>query len=158
MTSIAPPPPPLSESNLDQNMLFDGIGRGTPSYTAPEIYTGRYSLPVDIYSLGVSLYVIMTGINPFPELRSPVMMMIAIKKGFFESGEQVDPSSNGMQFGVSRFLSGELIPRKACDLIRRMVSRDPLQRPVALQVYECLIDIEQDFNSDTSVGGCEGYV
>ena len=39
---------------------------GTPYYLAPEIIEGKYSEQVDMWSLGVILYVMLSGKVPFP--------------------------------------------------------------------------------------------
>ncbi|KAF9927275.1 hypothetical protein FBU30_003351 [Linnemannia zychae] len=69
--------------------LEDGLGRGTPPYSAPEMFasvTGgaHYGQSIDIYSLGVTLYVIgLTAQEPFHKLKSVIEMMVWIKKGGF---------------------------------------------------------------------------
>ena len=37
---------------------------GTPEYMAPEVIKGSYTVSVDIYSLGLVLYELLTGMNP----------------------------------------------------------------------------------------------
>lgn len=70
--------------------LRDGLGRGTQAFSAPEILAidGEYSTPVDVYSLGVTMYTIISGKEPFDQARSGMEMLLGIKKGFFESGLQ----------------------------------------------------------------------
>ncbi|KAI8606200.1 kinase-like domain-containing protein [Dissophora ornata] len=69
--------------------LEEGRGRGTPPYAAPEMFasasTGaRYGQSIDMYSLGVSLYVIgLTAQEPFHKLKSVMEMVVWIKKGGF---------------------------------------------------------------------------
>ncbi|KAF9116279.1 hypothetical protein BGX27_003872 [Mortierella sp. AM989] len=69
-------------------MLEEGHGRGTPPYAAPEMFASaadaRYSQSIDIYSLGISLYVIgLTAQEPFHKVKNPMEMIIWIKKGGF---------------------------------------------------------------------------
>ncbi|KAG0278743.1 hypothetical protein BGZ96_002250 [Linnemannia gamsii] len=69
--------------------LEGGLGRGTPPYSAPEMFASvaggaHYGHSIDIYSLGVSLYVIgLTAQEPFHKLKSVMEMMVWIKKGGF---------------------------------------------------------------------------
>ncbi|KAI8807868.1 hypothetical protein BJ742DRAFT_300773 [Cladochytrium replicatum] len=103
--------------------LRDGIGRGTQAYSAPELFQtgvggagtgsvgssgggmspydseddgyGSYSYPVDLYSLGVTLFTVMTGKEPFARAKNAVHMMVGITKGFFESGMQAGFGAGG---------------------------------------------------------------
>ncbi|KAF9581429.1 hypothetical protein BGW38_001548 [Lunasporangiospora selenospora] len=69
----------------------DGLGRGTPPYSAPEMFASSsmaseatYGPAIDIYSLGVSLYVIgLTAQEPFHKLKSTLEMIVWIRKGGF---------------------------------------------------------------------------
>lgn len=49
----------IREGSLSASMA------GTPVYMAPESWMGRFSVESDIYSVGVVLYEMLTGINPF---------------------------------------------------------------------------------------------
>ena len=72
----------------------DGVGLGTPAYGAPELSRGAgepFSFPIDVYSLGVVLYSLATGEEPFSQARSVVEMMHR-KRAFFESEENVRAS------------------------------------------------------------------
>ncbi|KAF8981213.1 hypothetical protein BGZ46_003126 [Entomortierella lignicola] len=69
-------------------LLEEGHGRGTPPYAAPEMFASaadaRYSQAIDIYSLGISLYVIgLSAQEPFYRVKNPMEMIIWIKKGGF---------------------------------------------------------------------------
>jgi hypothetical protein len=44
-----------------------GVPAGTPAYMAPEAFDGIRSIQTDIWSVGVMLYKLLTGVLPFPE-------------------------------------------------------------------------------------------
>lgn len=91
---------------------------GSPNYVAPEILTeDHYDKSVDIWSLGVILYILLCGYPPFyaktnPELFKKIMAC------------QYD-------FNDKRWLP---ISESAKDLIGKLLVRDPEQRPSAQQI------------------------
>jgi serine/threonine protein kinase len=49
---------------------------GTPEYLAPEVIMGKgHGKQVDMWSLGVLLYEMISGVNPFKNGRSRVEML-----------------------------------------------------------------------------------
>jgi serine/threonine protein kinase len=48
-----------------QTLTGTGVGIGTPEYMAPEQWTGKITPSVDIYSLGVVFYELVTGHKPY---------------------------------------------------------------------------------------------
>ncbi|KAI9338243.1 kinase-like domain-containing protein [Obelidium mucronatum] len=74
--------------------LTDGLGRGTQAYMAPEMFTlptgsaAEYSFAVDVYAVGVTLFVAVTGVQPFNGAQGSVYMMMGIRRGFWASGLQ----------------------------------------------------------------------
>jgi len=50
----------------DPETNYDYICCGTPGFIAPEILLNQnYDLKVDVFSIGVILYILMTGTPPF---------------------------------------------------------------------------------------------
>ena len=57
---------------------------GTPSYVAPEVISGlKYDKNVDIWSLGILLYLLLSGEQAFPFDEDRDVMFSRIKKGAF---------------------------------------------------------------------------
>jgi serine/threonine protein kinase/Flp pilus assembly protein TadD len=86
---------------------------GTPEYMAPDQITlGDHGPTADIYSVGITLFELLTGTLPFQGTR----IMEILKKQIVEmvpSVRQLDPN----------------IPAEIEDLIQRMTAKDPNSRP-----------------------------
>ncbi|CAI7848943.1 unnamed protein product, partial [Closterium sp. NIES-54] len=87
---------------------------GSPFYVAPEVIEGSYGIPADVWSAGVVLYVLISGVPPF-WARTDAGIMKAIKeaKPCFKGEAWRDVSLEGV------------------DLVRRMLTRDPKKRLTA---------------------------
>lgn len=100
---------------------------GTLLYMAPEIFSTRYSTQVDLWSAGVSLYIIVMGKPPWkPQVQSTGMF--AASRGLF----------NGAA-GVKAALDPEQIqnaPRSAVDLLHKLLVVDPTARLTAAAASE----------------------
>ncbi|CAI5991204.1 unnamed protein product [Closterium sp. NIES-65] len=92
---------------------------GSPFYVAPEVIEGSYGIPADVWSAGVVLYVLISGVPPF-WARTDAGIMKAIKeaKPCFKGEAWRDVSLEGV------------------DLIRRMLTRDPKKRLTARAALE----------------------
>jgi calcium-dependent protein kinase len=61
---------------------------GTPYFISPDVLNGKYGKECDIWSLGVVLYMILTGKYPFDGNNRPEVFG-KIKKGIFEPPSKV---------------------------------------------------------------------
>lgn len=73
----------LAQHEADNTLTMSGTFRGTPSFASPEQVAGR-RIPIDhrtdVYSLGATLYMALTGVVPFPgETREQVFNQILLK-------------------------------------------------------------------------------
>jgi calcium-dependent protein kinase len=87
---------------------------GTPYYIAPEVLNKKYNEKCDIWSCGVILYIILSGIPPFNGA-SDQEIMKKVRVGKFSF---TDPCWSN-------------ISDKAKDLITKLLIYDPEQRPSA---------------------------
>ncbi|KAK6141757.1 hypothetical protein DH2020_024500 [Rehmannia glutinosa] len=90
---------------------------GSAYYIAPEVLKRRYGPEVDIWSVGVMLYILLSGVPPF-WAESENGIFNAILRGHVDFSTDPWPSiSNG-----------------AKDLVRKMLNSDPKQRLTAFEV------------------------
>ena len=100
-------------------LTLDGLTPGTPIYMSPEQATGRnIAAPCDIYSLGVIAYEALTGHPPFDgrTLAEVVSMHLM---------SEVAPLRD--RCGA---------PKELCELVHRMLAKDPSVRPSAIEIRQ----------------------
>ncbi|CAK9188079.1 unnamed protein product [Ilex paraguariensis] len=90
---------------------------GSPYYVAPEILRKRYGPEADVWSAGVIVYILLSGVPPF---------WAESEKGIFEQVLLGD-----LDFSSDPWPS---ISEGAKDLVRRMLVRDPKRRLTAHEV------------------------
>ncbi|OVA07199.1 Protein kinase domain [Macleaya cordata] len=90
---------------------------GSPYYVAPEVLRKRYGPEADVWSAGVIIYILLSGVPPF---------WAETEQGIFEQ----------VLHGDLDFLSDPWpnISESAKDLVKRMLVRDPRRRLTAHQV------------------------
>jgi serine/threonine protein kinase len=100
-------------------LTMDGLTPGTPIYMSPEQATGKnVAAPCDIYSLGVIAYEALTGEPPFDGRTLAEVVCMHLTR---------EPDALRSQCDA---------PKELCDLVHRMLAKDPLQRPTALEVRQ----------------------
>ncbi|GAB2232748.1 hypothetical protein Droror1_Dr00011801 [Drosera rotundifolia] len=98
---------------------------GSAYYIAPEVLKRKYGPEVDIWSIGVMLYILLSGVPPF-FLGQSLVISAGTEHGIFNAilGGHVDFTSDPWP---------SLSPQ-AKDLVRKMLNSDPKQRLTAYQV------------------------
>lgn len=90
----------------------DGSIIGTPEYLSPEQCEGKkVDGRSDIYSLGVTLYEILSGQTPY-QADTPVGMLMKIIKGSFPPLNEVNPA----------------VPESVVNVVQKMMETDPQKR------------------------------
>lgn len=131
-------------STIKQLSDDNGLDRSTPPYTAPELFTPTYSHPVDVYSLGITFYVLLTAHEPYALARTPLQILMGARKGFFESGMQ-DLHPRGLRQGSPlRFLSGEMVDEGVIKVLEGCLEKDPGKRWTAARVRRELERVEEE--------------
>ncbi|KAL6647025.1 hypothetical protein ACP70R_014462 [Stipagrostis hirtigluma subsp. patula] len=117
-------------------IFYDVVG--SPYYVAPEVLMKNYGCEVDVWSAGVIIYILLSGVPPFwDESEQGIFEQVLQGELDFES----DPWPN---------ISGS-----AKDLVRRMLIRDPQKRLTAHEAlchpWVCVDGVAPDKPLDSAV-------
>jgi len=93
---------------------------GTPYYISPEILEGKYDESCDIWSAGVILYILLSGIPPFFGNNDPEILE-SVKKG--------DYTFNIPEFEGVSDCAKDLISKMICPPDRRLKVNEVLKHP-----------------------------
>lgn len=99
----------------DLNLTRTGRGLGTPHYMAPEQFRNAKAVDIrgDIYSLGATLYAMVTGVIPFGNA-SPLDCWMKKIRNEYASPKELNPAvSERMDWAIRRAMSAEPSQRPA---------------------------------------------
>jgi calcium-dependent protein kinase len=114
----------LADFGLSVKFRADNFGKmtsmvGTPYYMAPEVFKGRYSKECDVWSLGVVMFLLLSGHHAFPATNTPELYSrIRAANYSFKGDEWAEISA------------------QAKDLISRILVVDPLSRLTIKQILQ----------------------
>ena len=100
---------------------------GSAYYVAPEVLRRNYGKETDVWSAGVILYILLSGVPPF---------WAENEKGIFDTILQGD-----IDFGSAPWPT---ISESAKDLVRKMLTQDPRKRITPAQVLGILVFFNAD--------------
>ena len=101
----------LESNGSNDTLTGTGVGIGTPEYMAPEQWLGKAEERTDIYSLGVVLYELITGMRPF-SADTPAAVLLKV---------HTDPLPS-----PKRLVAG--LPDEAETILLRALARKPEDR------------------------------
>lgn len=109
----------VARLGLIGRLTMDGLTPGTPIYMSPEQATGRnIAAPCDIYSLGVIAYEALTGYPPFDGRTLAEVVCMHLTREPAPLRERCNA------------------PIELCDLVTRMLQKEPALRPGAIEVRQ----------------------
>ncbi|XP_073005084.1 calcium-dependent protein kinase 19-like [Typha latifolia] len=103
---------------IDEGKVYRDIV-GSAYYVAPEVLRRNYGKEIDVWSAGIILYILLSGVPPF---------WAETEKGIFDAILQGD-----IDFESAPWNS---ISYSAKDLVRRMLTQDPKKRITSAEVLE----------------------
>ncbi|MFO0947911.1 MAG: serine/threonine-protein kinase, partial [Planctomycetota bacterium] len=131
------------ELAADMNLTVTGKGLGTPNFMAPEQFRDAKHADVrcDVYSLGATLYMMVTGEIPFRG-NGALDTFLKKSKNEFVPAEEFLPS----------------LSERTASVIRLAMSADPTRRPATAKVFAELLTGKHQPSTDPATGAPLLYV
>jgi serine/threonine-protein kinase len=107
----------------EDTLTTDGTTLGTPAYMAPEQFENSRTVDyrADLYSLGIMMYEMLTGLKPFPGGFSAETIRL-IQKGKFKQPRKVNPTvSPALQKIVRSLIKPK--PKSRCNEINTIIGK-----------------------------------
>lgn len=122
-----------SKQGTRDRQIHTDTFEGTPSYASPERLTGDpFDEKADIYSLGIILYEMLTGLRPFAQAKNPIQLIKLVAGGQIQSMRELD----------------ETIPEDLDRLATQALSSEPADRPSAAEMARILTAFLQHSSQD----------
>lgn len=104
-------------------------------YIAPEVLEGKYGLQCDMWSVGVILYMLLSGTPPFDGANDGEIVRKIFRKiwGNFVSCQSDAVRHAPLKLTGSRW---DCISRSAKDLVRKLICRNPSERLTATEALK----------------------
>ena len=128
----------INFNSEDFDPLIDELSVGTTAYTPPEAFYKNQTISPelffkrDIYAAGITSYFIATGRLPFKASDSPVKLIVAIKQGFIECGDNSIPAEI--------YTPSKPFYNKLMTLLKMCTDKDPMKRPAAREANDYLLN------------------
>ena len=112
----------------NRRLTAAGFVVGSPAYLAPEACDGSHEggPPADLFALGVTLFECLTGGHPFPPAATPADLVRARRSADPADVRDACPTC----------------PEVVADVLRRLLARDPADRPTAAGLVRQLVRTE----------------
>ncbi|CAG9583609.1 mitogen-activated_protein_kinase-like_protein [Leishmania major strain Friedlin] len=114
--------------------LMDAVSvRGTPRFSAPEAILGTWNQQADIYSFGITVAQMVTGVHPWHKYTEPDHLFVA-----HYAGEIRHSLQTGMPCAMQPDLPTNLQDKELESAIHRCCEFDPARRPTAEELVTLL--------------------
>jgi serine/threonine protein kinase len=86
---------------------------GSPNYMAPEMLYGKYGKEVDVWSMGVIIFQMLTGEYPFDGFRNNDIAE-KIRMGYFEMPTNISENAQDLLAGMIDYKNDQRLTFKEC--------------------------------------------